>query len=129
MVDMVSQYNLLLLGLGYGLIVGVLYAFETLVDQLLPTLSESQQSYVGVAALVSGLPGAVFGGYVLDITQAYKEVNILLCFGTAAALAGVATLTASAVENFTTIMVSLITMHTSASIHTTHPHTCTHPLT
>ena len=121
---MVSQHNLLLLGLGYGLVVGVLYAFETLVDQLLPTLTESQQSYVGVAALASGLPGAVFGGYIMDITQAYKEVNILLCFGTAAALAGVAALTASAVENYTTITVS--SNHDARFC--THPHTHPHIL-
>ena len=54
--------------LGYGLVVGVLYAFETLVDELLPSLTEKQLSAIGIAALAAGLPGAVFGGWVMDVT-------------------------------------------------------------
>ena len=73
---MCCQLNLFLLSMGYGLVVGVLYAFETLINPLLPALTESQVSAIGIAALVSGLPGAVFGGWVMDVTGAYKVSRV-----------------------------------------------------
>ena len=104
-VDMCCQLNLFLLSMGYALLVGVLYAFETLIGPLLPTLTEKQVSAIGIAALVSGLPGAVFGGWVMDVTGAYKMASIFFCVLSAATLAAVAAVASTAFGHFELLMV------------------------
>ena len=98
----------LLLATGYGLAVGVLYGWETLMDVLLPHQSTSEVSTIGTAALLFGLPGAVIGGWVLDSLKNYKGVNVSLTTVSTALLASVtaaATLLGSGESAFWALMV------------------------
>lgn len=94
----------LLQGMGYGVVVGVLYAFETLLDILLPSLSSQRLSVLGTTALISGLPGSLFGGWVLDVTKQYKWATIALTLAPGLTLIGVTMLSAVADQHFVVVL-------------------------
>ena len=106
--DMLRSPTLLLLSLGYGLVVGVLYAFETLMTLLLPRASTAQLGALGTAALLAGLPGAVFGGWILDRTRRFKAANVGMSLAAAAALAAVAALSRRAMASAFAPLVALV---------------------
>lgn len=76
------------LALGYGLCVGVLYAFETLLQELLPGRSTRAISVVGLTMLLAGLPGAFLGGAALDATKQYRETTTAFTAVAAVAMGG-----------------------------------------
>ena len=90
---------------GYGFAVAVLYGFETLMQPLLPSLSSYQISFLGTSALLVGLPGSLFGGWVLDATKQYKWMTILLTVLPAVVLVGVMLLSTVADKHFVIVLV------------------------
>lgn len=92
LIEIQKNYDFLALCVGYCFCVGTLYAFETLLDELIPDQSIGQQSLIGVIMLFMATPGAVAGGFLLDITGMYKGVTVALTVGSAICIAVVASM-------------------------------------
>ena len=103
---MLRSPTLLLLSLGYGLVVGVLYAFETLMTLLLPRASTAQLGALGTAALLAGCPRRLWG-WILDRTR-HQGGERRHEPAAAAALAAVAALSRRAMASAFAPLVALV---------------------
>lgn len=69
----------------FGINTGVFYAIATLLDMIIGhyLYSSHHTGWFGFSMIVAGLAGAVIGGYLLDLTQKYKELLFGFYGGTA----------------------------------------------
>lgn len=82
MTNLIAEYlrdrNLSLLGLSYGLNVGVFYAISTVLSQLLTQyhLPSETGPTLGLTMIISGMFGTVISCYILDKTHSYYMGNL-----------------------------------------------------
>lgn len=81
LVFLISDRNMRLLTVSYGLNVGVFYAISTVLDQIIASAFPGNNlaaGGIGAILTISGTIGASLCGIVLDRTKKYKETTFLL---------------------------------------------------
>lgn len=73
---LITDLDMILLTLSYGINVGVFYAISTVLDQMISSAFPGQESAagnIGAVITVVGTLGSMVSGYILDKTHRYKE--------------------------------------------------------
>lgn len=81
LVFLVSDSNMQLLTLSYGLNVGAFYAISTVLDQIISSAFPGHNQAagnIGAIITISGTVGASLCGIILDRTKKYKETTLVL---------------------------------------------------
>ena len=81
--ELLSNTSFLLTGLTFGAVSGVLYAFFSLLSDIILDnydVTEKLVGWVGFIGSVIGIPGMLFAGFLLDRTKAFKKSFVACTF-------------------------------------------------
>ncbi|XP_074598387.1 histamine transporter [Brevipalpus obovatus] len=78
---LVTERNMILLAISYGINVGVFYAISTILDQMIASAypgEEAAAGRIGAIITVVGTVGAMCSGWILDRFHLFKETTLVL---------------------------------------------------
>uniref|UniRef100_A0A6G1SH90 Putative MFS-type transporter C09D4.1 n=1 Tax=Aceria tosichella TaxID=561515 RepID=A0A6G1SH90_9ACAR len=91
MAELCKNRHLIMLSLSYGLVVGINYTIQTLLDQMLADADwPDEDLLVGTTGFIiigAGIITTPFWGMIMDACHAYKLINVIIALGNVVSLA------------------------------------------